>query len=170
MRAVADGRGDVAADFVDLLPRFQAAADARSGAHIRALPFHESGLDIYGSGLVCAGRLLRHEPDLVRSAVEAFREAVLVSRDDPMVGLDALIDCIPSADPDLVVSGWSAGSSLIFGGDPSSLGRMDAGTWRRTVEFHAHAYGIQSDIDPRSLFDDSPLRSVARHEPAGAAS
>lgn len=51
MLALAEGRGDVAADFVDLLPRFQAAADPLR-VTIRALPFHEAGIDIYGSGLV----------------------------------------------------------------------------------------------------------------------
>ena len=70
------GRGDVAADFVDLLPRFQAAADP-FGVTIDCLPFHEAGIDVYGSGLVTSTRLLDEAPDRVARAVAAFREALL---------------------------------------------------------------------------------------------
>jgi ABC-type nitrate/sulfonate/bicarbonate transport system substrate-binding protein len=159
MGTLADGRGDVAADFVDLLPRFQAAADSTSGATIRALPFHESGLDIYGSGLVASGRLLRGDVELSRAAVNAFREAVITCRDDPELGLDALIEQIPTADPDLVIAGWKAGSSLIFDdNEPSStLGVMNVEKWSRTIDFHADAYGTPRHIDPSSVFDDSVL-------------
>ena len=49
--ALAQGRGDVAADFVDLHPRFAAAAEPY-GVTIDCLPLHEAGIDVYGSGLV----------------------------------------------------------------------------------------------------------------------
>ena len=154
--ALIAGEADVAADFVDLLPRFQSQADA-DGVLIRALPFHQAGLDIYGSGLVCNGALLRERPELVQAAVDAYREALMITRDDPSAGLDALLSRIPTAEPDLVVAGWNAGSSLIFdadGGD-TQLGHMDADKWRRTIEFHADAYGVSPDIDPSSVFADA---------------
>jgi NitT/TauT family transport system substrate-binding protein len=149
--ALAEGRGDVAADFVDLLPRFQAAAEPY-GVQIDALPFHEAGIDIYGSGLVTSTRLLRERPETVRTVIDAFREALLVSRDDPELGLEALLEQIPSADPSLVVAGWKVGAQLIFeadGGVPSS---MNAEKWRRTIDFHADAYGTPRDIDAESVF------------------
>jgi NitT/TauT family transport system substrate-binding protein len=162
MRALANGQGDVAADFADLLPRFQAIADSASGARIRTLPFHESGLDIYGSGLVASGRLLHENADLARAAVQAFREAVISCRDDPDAGLDLLLEQIPNADPDLVIAGWNAGASLIFDGDEpdSPLGTMNTEKWRRTIDFHADAYGTPRDIDPSSVFDESLLAAV----------
>lgn len=158
--ALVAGDGDVAADFVDLLPRFQVIAD-QSGARIRALPFHEAGLDIYGSGLVCNGTLLRERPALVRAAVDAYREALLITRDDPSAGLDRLLTQIPTADPDLVLAGWSAGASLIFDADDGTLGAMDSDKWRRTIEFHADAYGVPRDIDPATVFDDTAFTRVA---------
>jgi NitT/TauT family transport system substrate-binding protein len=161
-RALAEGKGHVAADFVDLLPRFQAAADPL-GVRIDVMPFHEAGIDIYGSGLVTSTRLLRERPDTVRAAVSAFREALLASQDNPALGLEALIDHVPHADPELVVAGWEAGSSLIFDAEDTALGTMHADKWRRTLDYHADAYGGARDIDADTVFDGSAL-SVA---PAG---
>lgn len=151
--ALAEGRGDVAADFLDLLPRFQAAADP-SGVEIVALPFHEAGIDIYGSGLVTSTRLLRERPRTVRTVAAAFRDALIASRDDPELGLQALLEQIPDADPGLVVAGWRAGAQLIFDERGDVAGSMNADKWRRTIDFHADAYGTPRDIDPRSVFDD----------------
>jgi NitT/TauT family transport system substrate-binding protein len=158
-QALAEGRGDVAADFVDLLPRFQAAADA-FGVRIDCLPFHAAGIDIYGSGLVTSTRLLRERPDTVRAAVAAFREALLASHDDPALGLEALIDHVPTADPALVLAGWEAGAPLIFDAETTELGTMSADKWRRTLEYHADAYGGPRDIDVATVFDGSALVSV----------
>lgn len=170
--ALAEGRGDVSADFVDLLPRFQAVADPL-GVRIDCLPFHEAGIDIYGSGLVTSTRLLRERPQTVRAAVAAFREALLASQDNPALGLEALIDHLPHADPNLVVAGWHAGAPLIFDAEPTALGTMHADKWRRTLEYHADAYGGPRDIDVKTVFDDSALsndtaEALARAEPAQA--
>jgi NitT/TauT family transport system substrate-binding protein len=156
MRALAEGRGDVAADFVDLLPRFQSVADPL-GVRIDVMPFHEAGIDVYGSGLVTSTRLLRERPDTVRAAVAAFHEALLASKENPALGLEALIDQVPGADPDLVVAGWKAGSSLIFDAETTALGTMNAEKWQRTLEYHADAHGGPRDIDVESVFDGSVL-------------
>lgn len=159
MTALAAGRGDVAADFADLLPRFQEAADP-FGVTIDALPFHEAGIDIYGSGLVAGTRLLRERPETARRAIAAFREALLTSREDPRAGLSALLEHIPSADPQLVLAGWDAGSPLIFDADATPVGTMNADKWRRTIEYHADAYGGPRDIDAEEVFDDSALAAA----------
>lgn len=160
MVALAEGRGDVAADFVDLEPRFQAAADP-FGIRIESLPFHAAGIDIYGSGLVTSTRLLREDPETVDRAVAAFREALLASRDEPELGLDALISHIPAADPDLVLAGWQAGSALIFHAEPTALGTMSAEKWRRTIAYHADAYGSPRDLEPETVFADLALGAGA---------
>jgi ABC-type nitrate/sulfonate/bicarbonate transport system substrate-binding protein len=154
--ALAEGRGDVAADFVDLLPRFQAVADPL-GVRVDCLPFHEAGIDIYGSGLVAGTRMLRERPATVRAAVAAFRDALLASRDNPALGLEALIDHVPSADPELVVAGWEAGAAVIFDAESTALGSMSADKWRRTLAYHAEAYGGPRDIDVQTVFDGSAL-------------
>lgn len=164
MLALAQGRADVAADFVDLLPRFQAVADPL-GARIDCLPFHEAGIDIYGSGLVTSTRLLRERPQTVRAAVAAFHEALLASHDNPALGLEALIDQVPGADPGLVVAGWEAGASLIFDAEKTALGTMSAEKWRRTLEYHADAYGGPRDIDVDTVFDSSALVGTGTEMP-----
>jgi NitT/TauT family transport system substrate-binding protein len=157
--ALAEGRGDVAADFVDLLPRFQAVADPL-GVRIECMPFHEAGIDIYGSGLVAGTRMLRERPETVRAAVAAFHEALLASHDNPALGLEALIDHVPSADRELVVAGWQAGAPLIFDAEATALGSMSADKWRRTLEYHADAYGGPRDIDVDTVFDGSALAAA----------
>ncbi|MEA2218629.1 MAG: NitT/TauT family transport system substrate-binding protein [Solirubrobacteraceae bacterium] len=149
--ALAQGRGDVAADFVDLHPRFQAAAEP-FGVTIDCLPFHEAGIDVYGSGLVTSTRLLHEEPDRVVRALVAFREALLLSRDDPELGLDGLLSQIPSADARLVVAGWKAGATLIFDDEESRLGTMSETKWRRTIDYHADAYGTPRELSPGAVF------------------
>ena len=155
-RALAEGRGDVAADFVDLQPRFQAAADP-FGVQIDCLAFHAAGIDIYGSGLVTSTRLLRERPQTVQAAVAAFREALLASREQPRLGLEALLDAVPAAEPELVLAGWAAGAELIFGAETSPVGTMNADKWRRTIAYHADAHGGPSEIDVTTVFDDSAL-------------
>ncbi len=153
--ALAQGRGDVAADFVDLHPRFAAAAEP-FGVTIDCLPFHSAGVDIYGSGLVTSTRLLEERPGTVRDAVDAFREALLASRDDPELGLEGLLGHVPSADAGLVLAGWQAGAGLIFDAEATALGTMTAEKWRRTIAYHADAYGGSPDLDPEAMFAAVP--------------
>ena len=157
---LAAGRGDVAADFVDLHPRFEAAAEP-FGVTIDCLPFHEAGIDVYGSGLVTSTHLLDDEPDRVARALAAFREALLLSRADPELGLDALLSQIPGADAGLVVAGWKAGATLIFDDAGAPLGSMSADKWRRTIALYADAYGTPRDLEPEAVF-----ASVAAAAPA----
>lgn len=149
--ALAAGRGDVAADFVDLHPRFAAAAEPY-GVTIDCLAFHEAGIDVYGSGLVTSSRLLHEDPDRVARAIAAFREALLLSREDPELGLDALLSQIPGADARLVVAGWQAGASLIFDDGGSPLGTMSEDKWRRTIDLYADAYDTPRDLPPAAVF------------------
>jgi ABC-type nitrate/sulfonate/bicarbonate transport system substrate-binding protein len=158
--ALADGRGDVAADFVDLHPRFQAAAEPYD-VTIDALPFHEAGIDVYGSGLVTSTHLLEQQPDRVARAVAAFREALLLSREDPELGLDALLSQIPSADAGLVVAGWKAGAQLIFDDAGSPLGTMSEDKWRRTIDLYADAYGTPRDLEPDAVFAPAAAAEAA---------
>jgi hypothetical protein len=36
---------------------------------------------------------------------------------------------------------------------------MDSAKWRRTIDFHADAYGTPRDIDAASVFDEGALAS-----------
>lgn len=156
MTALAAGRGDVAADFADLEPRFRAAADPFA-VEVVALPFHEAGIDIYGSGLVASTQLLRERPQTARRAIAAFREALLESRKDPGLGLGALLEHIPTADAQLVLAGWEASAPLIFDAEATPVGTMSADKWRRTIAYHADAYGGPREIDVEQVFDDVAL-------------
>ena len=89
--------------------------------------------------------------------MRAFREALEASRDDPRLGLGALLDHIPTAQADAVLAGWSAGAPIVFDAEPSPLGSMSADKWRRTISYHADAYGGSSEIDVDEVFDGTAL-------------
>jgi hypothetical protein len=50
----------------------------------------------------------------------------------------------------------------MFDAETTELGTMSADTWRRTLEYHADAYGGPCDIDVATVFDGSALVSVNR--------
>src|SRR5919204_19586 len=93
MAALAAGKADVAADFLDLLPRFEAA-----GADVVTLPFRDAGIDVYGSGLVAGTRFIDERPEALRRLVGALREALEAAEDDAERALAALRERIPDAD------------------------------------------------------------------------
>jgi NitT/TauT family transport system substrate-binding protein len=157
MDALAAGRGDVAADYLDLLPAFEAAAEPY-GVHVDALPFYHAGVDVYGSGLVVGSDVIATRPDAVRRLVRALRAALTATRRKPAVGLPLLAQRFPATDPRRALDGWRAGEPLIFGenGAPDDLGRMDVETWERTLEHQSSVQGAPR-VEPESVYDPSFL-------------
>lgn len=157
MAALVAGAGDVAPDFLNLLPKFEDAAEG-TAARIRALPFYQAGVDIYGSGLVASGKLREERPVVLDQVVAALREALITTREEPTVGLEALRARLPMVNPDQALADWRAGEPLIFdGGDDSQLGTMSDQTWQRTLDFFKSAYGDPGEIDLSALRDSSFL-------------
>ncbi|MFN2489503.1 MAG: ABC transporter substrate-binding protein [Actinomycetota bacterium] len=138
--ALAAGKGDVTADFVDLLPDYRAAAAGRN-LDITALAFHEAGIDIYGSGLVAGTGLIGSRPEIVGATIAAIEEALEESRRDPTEGVEALVERFPEAGADRTLAGWRAGEALIFVEDGRPLGSMDPDKWTRTIDYHAAVHG-----------------------------
>lgn len=134
--ALAAGKGDITADFVDLVPDYDAPARGR-GARVEALPFHRAGIDIYGSGLVAGAALLDERPETVRELVHAVTDALEESRRDPAEGVRALLERFPEAGTERTLESWRASEELIFTGDGAPVGTMDAVKWERTIAYHA---------------------------------
>jgi ABC-type nitrate/sulfonate/bicarbonate transport system substrate-binding protein len=155
--ALVRGEADVAPDFVNLLPKFEAAATGTS-ARIHCLPFYQAGVDIYGSGLVAGRELREQRPLVLQSAVDALREALIATRAEPDLGLQALAERVPTIDPEQALADWRAGEPLIFGeGEDDELGSMDSETWQRTFAYFASAYGDPGQVELSSLCDTSFL-------------
>ncbi|MDQ6806603.1 MAG: ABC transporter substrate-binding protein [Actinomycetota bacterium] len=164
MPALVRGEGDVAPDFLNLVPKFEAAA-AGTGARTAALPFYRAGVDLYGSGLVAGLDLREKRPLVLQGAVDALREALIATRDEPGLGLQALTERIPTVDPDQALADWRAGEPLIFGDEDNELGSMSPHTWQRTFEYFAGAYGDPGDVDLNALCDTSFLTRAGAATP-----
>src|SRR5919201_1284512 len=162
--AVARGEGDVAIDFLDLRPRFEEAL--RPDQRLRPPPFFEGGVSGYGSGLVVSTWLIETRRDAVRRLGGALRGGLLVTREDPAVGLDQLCRRYPATDRERALRGWSAGAPLVFVGE---LGAMDRETWQETLEHYARVHG-GPPLDPDEVFDGSFVSDRAEAASAAAAS
>lgn len=154
--AVAAGDGDVGLEFLELLPRYESAA-AKCGVGVRALPFYEAGLDVYGSGVVAGTRLLESRPEAVAAAVAAVREAVLATRDDPRPGAEAMRAGYKGVDPERAIAGWRTGEALIFFDD--DVGLLEPEAWERTSEHHARVHG--GPVIPAELGIDASFLPAA---------
>lgn len=150
------GAGDVLPDFLNLLPKVEAAGGTAN--RIRVLPFYEAGVDVYGSGLVAGAKLREEKPEVLQRAVAALRESMIVTREEPTIGLEAFRTRLPLVNPDMAIADWQAGAPLIFGdGNDDQVGMMTDQTWRRTLDFFASAYGDPGVTDLAALRDTSFL-------------
>jgi NitT/TauT family transport system substrate-binding protein len=146
--ALAEGRVDAVADYVDIQPRLQRL----SGIDVRAVPF---GLDVYSSGLVAADRLSDERVTDMRAALVAALEA---QRAAPEAGVDALVRRYPEIEPAAALEGWSLVEPYIFTDVPA--GSMDPERWADTVAFSASAHGIAAP-DPQSVYRPELAELVA---------
>ena len=150
--ALAAGEVDVGLEFLEMLPRYEAAASKQGGMTIRTLPFYEAGLDVYGSGLVAGQRLIEARPDVVRRIVGAVAEALAATRADPWPGAEGMRGQYRGVDPGRAVAGWETGQPLVFFDD--ALGAMDEAGWERTIAHHAAVHGMPH-VPTAEVFDPS---------------
>jgi NitT/TauT family transport system substrate-binding protein len=142
--ALAEGKADVAADFLDLLPRFEAA-----GADVVALPFRDAGIDIYGSGLVAGTRFIDERPEALRRLVGALREAVKTADREPGRALEAMRKRLSDFDASYTLRGLASGRPLVTPYKP-----MTAAKWRRTIDYHAATHGTPR-LPPNEVFAEA---------------
>jgi len=142
LKALCRGEGDVTLEFLDVAPRFAAAAE-REGLRLVVLPFFEAGLDVYGSGLVTSEALLEDRRDVALRLVRSMRDSLETTRETPLAGLDALRRRLPGVSAQRAEAGWEASGRLIFLPD-AGLGTMTHEKWERTVVHYAEVYGADS--------------------------
>ena len=155
MEALAAGKADIAADWLDLLPDFQKAA-RRFGVQAIALPFFEAGVPSYGSGIVANTDVISSRPEALRRFVAALREGLVATHRQPELGVEAMLDSFPEIDPQRAISQWTAGERLIFDGavNVEALGAMDTVGWEATIAYHSATYGT-GDLSPETMFVSS---------------
>lgn len=149
--ALAAGEVDVGLEFLEMLPRYEAAARKR-GVAIRALPFYEAGLDVYGSGLAVGQAQIETRPDCVRRLVGALAQALAATREDPWPGAEGMRAQYRGVDPERAVAAWETGLPLVF--FEEAVGAMDDAGWERTIAHHAAVHGTPH-VPAAEVFDPS---------------
>jgi NitT/TauT family transport system substrate-binding protein len=137
--ALAEGRVDAVADYVDIEPRLRRL----SGIPVRAIPF---GLEVYSSGLVAADRLPEERVVEMRDALVA---ALQRQRAHPTEGVEALVQRYPDIEPAAAIEGWRLVEPYIFTDVPP--GSMDVDRWADTIGFSAAAHGLPVPV-PESVY------------------
>ena len=152
MEALAAGKADVAADWLDLLPDFQDAARTY-GVRAIALPFFEAGVPSYGSGIVAGLDVIRSHPEALRRFVAAMKEGLVATHRRPDLGVKAMLARFPDIEPERAIAQWKVGERLIFdgAGNLEALGIMDTAGWEATIAHHSATYGT-GDLSPEDMF------------------
>jgi len=152
MEALAAGKADVAADWLDLLPDFQNAA-RRFDAQVVALPFFEAGVPSYGSGIVAGMDVIRSRPEALKQFVVAMREGLVATRRRPDLGVEAMLARFPDIDAERAIAQWKAAERLVFDDarNLETLGVMYTAGWEATIAYRTRAYGT-SDLSPEAMF------------------
>jgi NitT/TauT family transport system substrate-binding protein len=144
MAALAAGKADVAADFLDLLPRFEAA-----GADVVTLPFRDAGIDIYGSGLVAGLGFIHERPEALRRLVRGLRDALEISEDESEPAVAKMRERMPDLDAAYALRGMEAGRPLVTAYEP-----MTDAKWRRTIDYHADTHGTPR-LPPEAVYAEA---------------
>lgn len=168
--ALAEGRGEVAVSWLNLLPDLHAIA-RRQNVHVQAFPFCKAGLNVYGSGIVASQDLMDTRPEVLQRFLLALREALEAVRRDPGIALRVFRERYPDRDTGRATDVWNAGKQLIFGDDDAqdALGTMDTATWRATIEHHARSYG-SAYFSPQEAFDPTIVARTTTEEQSGSQS
>lgn len=125
--AIARGEIDLIANFADLLPIDQ----RRSGTPLRAVPV---GRDIHTSAVLAHDSV---PPELVDRFLAAAEASFHRQGQDPGRGVDALLDRHPEVDPEVAVDTWRRLEPYAV-----PVRGMDAGGWRRTLDWNARVHGL----------------------------
>lgn len=141
MTSLGTGTFDIFADYIDLLPRLRRK---NPGVPIRTFHFADYGLSTYGSGLIASQHVIQERPEVVQRMVGALREALLLTREKPEVGLGGLLSRFPDTEADFALEGWHESARLIFGWEAATHGPgwFDAEMWRNTLRYEAAVQGL----------------------------
>jgi NitT/TauT family transport system substrate-binding protein len=155
------GQVDGVCDYLSAMPIYREAGKA-IGLELKAISYADYGLDIYSNGIIVHDDLLRSDPALVKSFVQAIAQGLefAASRRDETArifreyqpqyseavtreGLDIAVDSL------LVPEVFTGG-----------IGAMSAGKMERTIKTTVEAYGLAKAPAAASVFTNAMLPGI----------
>ena len=124
---------------------------------IRAFPWVESGLDLYGSSLIAADKFISEKPDVLTRFIKAYRQSIIFMHEHPDEAVDAVMESVPELDRQSVKGSLLDTLKLIYNDETDQYGlgtyRRDKlqRTWQKTAE--------ALNLDPNAVTAESAVKT-----------
>ena len=124
---------------------------------IRAFPWVESGLDLYGSSLIAADKFISERPDVLTRFIKAYRQSIIFMHEHPDEAVDAVMESVPELDRQSVKGSLQDTLKLIYNDETDQYGlgtfRRDKlqRTWQKTAE--------ALNLDPNAVTAESAVKT-----------
>jgi NitT/TauT family transport system substrate-binding protein len=125
------------------------------GKPLRAFPFADNGLKVYGECEFAAEKTIAQSPDLLARYVKATQRALRWSRDNPEATAAILAKAHPELNEAQVLVNHKAYMGYVFNDDSArvGLGGFDPEQLKRTFEAVKTAQKLDATPDPASFVD-----------------
>ncbi len=124
---------------------------------IRAFPWVESGLDLYGSSLIASDKFISLRPDVLTRFIKAYRQSIIFMHEHPDEAVDAVMESVPELDRQSVKGSLLDTLKLIYNDETDQYGlgtfRRDKlqRTWQKTAE--------ALNLDPNAVTAESAVKT-----------
>ena len=124
---------------------------------IRAFPWVESGLDLYGSSLIAADKFISERPEVLTRFIKAYRQSIIFMHEHPDEAVDAVMESVPELDRQSVKGSLLDTLKLIYNDETDQYGlgtyRRDKlqRTWQKTAE--------ALNLDPDAVTAESAVKT-----------
>jgi len=140
------------------IPLFEKRAE-EAGVEIGWLEYAAFGMDIYGSGLVASEALVRDEPEVVRSFLDATYAGYAFALENPDEAARIVVDQYPVLDLDVTRQQIDELSALLVGADgATTLGSLAGDKVERTLALVAESYELETPVEAQELYTTSFLK------------
>jgi NitT/TauT family transport system substrate-binding protein len=136
-------------------------AATRQGIKLNRIWMKDTGLDIYGSGLIVKDDDLKNRPEWVRAYVEATMEGLRYSRDNQEESLKILLKHKPELDPYLTTVQLKNALTEVFlplESIQSGLGYMRPDIMDKTVKIVNEFFDVARKVSAKEVFTNQFIK------------
>lgn len=133
---------------------------AEAGHELNIMPWSTGGLDLYGLVLIASDRFLEERPEVAQRFIDAYRESVAFTRDNPEAAAEAVVAMVPELQMENVVGSVKDMLVLAFNEvtEEDGQGALTPERLAQTWEWVAQAQGLDpAALEPESIVDRSFL-------------
>jgi NitT/TauT family transport system substrate-binding protein len=150
---------DVMVSWMTSASRYRNQAEA-AGHELNIMPWSTGGLDLYGLVLIAADKFLEERPEVAQRFVDAYRESVQFTYENPEAAAAATVAIVPELEMENVVGSVKDMLVLAFNEvtEKDGQGALDPERLAQTWEWVSKAQGLPLDaLDPETAVDRSLL-------------